>query len=296
MISTRTSVSSPHGWSNLTPPQSNVSSINLLQPLLEPCFGKSDVPSLQEQWAKVLSDYANELNQEPSSEKTKKQLSKLIESNQLNFRMNLALRILRDQMGHILRKDNVTPTASHALGAAAIVAEHHGSNDSIVATLLHDWPEEKNHLVAFTGLFLAFGWQVARMVWTCTDYVLGGYNPPNGEQRTRFLKKIQKHGTPETLHLLLAEKIDGIQSLERGIQKSNSAKEHLQSIQFRSGPLEYQAYMLAISDIASKKLPKDDALVKLFRTEFQNLVNLQDRTIEDIKETNSYKEFHKVIN
>lgn len=245
----------------------------------------------QEKWVALFKQSADAIIENSGPQAVCQELNKLIASEDLSWRMKMALRILRDQMSEIKRKDNRTPTAAHALGAAALVAKHNNKPDVVIAALVHDLPEERPYLGAFIKLFFALGWPVTNTVWLCTDYFRGAHNPVQVELRTRLLKKIHQRADRNTLHVLLAEKIDGVQSLIRGAKNADSAVDFLQNFSFRSGITEYEAYMLAIYKIAAKKLPPNDPLAQQFREDFGALLALEGRDLPFIEETSEHETY-----
>lgn len=85
----------------------------------------------------------------------------------LSFRCDQALHCAADQHRHQAMKGGQIPYMAHILGVAGIVALYGGTEDEIIAALLHDTVED-------TGLTLddigtQFGANVAEIVAGCTD-------------------------------------------------------------------------------------------------------------------------------
>jgi len=69
------------------------------------------------------------------------------------------------------RKGSGIPYVNHLLGVAAIVGEAGGSEDQVIAALLHDAVEDQGGLETLEEIRKRFGEAVADMVMSCTDTV-----------------------------------------------------------------------------------------------------------------------------
>ena len=76
-----------------------------------------------------------------------------------------AARLHRDQT----RKGTGTPYITHLLAVAAIVGENGGTEDEVVAALLHDAPEDQGGEERLEDIRTQFGDAVAKVVVGCTD-------------------------------------------------------------------------------------------------------------------------------
>src|ERR671932_1999797 len=76
-----------------------------------------------------------------------------------------ATRLHRDQT----RKGTDTPYITHLLAVAAIVGENGGTEDEVVAALLHDSPEDQGGRERLKEIRERFGDAVAEIVDGCTD-------------------------------------------------------------------------------------------------------------------------------
>ena len=66
-----------------------------------------------------------------------------------------------------VRKGNGAPYVTHLMAVAACVGEHLGTEDQVIAALLHDAIEDQG--VSADELSARFGDEVARIVVACTD-------------------------------------------------------------------------------------------------------------------------------
>jgi len=69
------------------------------------------------------------------------------------------------------RKGSDIPYVNHLLGVAAIVGEAGGTEDQVIAALLHDAVEDQGGLATLAEIRERFGDAVADMVMSCTDTV-----------------------------------------------------------------------------------------------------------------------------
>jgi len=76
-----------------------------------------------------------------------------------------AARLHRDQT----RKGSGIPYVNHLLAVAAIVGENGGSEEEVIAALLHDAPEDHGGRARLEEIRERFGDEVAEIVAACTD-------------------------------------------------------------------------------------------------------------------------------
>ena len=93
-----------------------------------------------------------------------------------------AARLHRDQV----RKGTSTPYITHLLAVASIVGENGGTEDEVVAALLHDAPEDQGGEVRLREIRAQFGEGVADIVDGCTD-TYETPKPPWRERKERYL-------------------------------------------------------------------------------------------------------------
>lgn len=91
--------------------------------------------------------------------------------------LEYASRLHRDQC----RKGTNTPYITHLLAVASIVGENGGTEDEVIAGLLHDGPEDQGGLTTLEAIRARFGDTVAEIVDGCTDT----YEEPKPEWRER---------------------------------------------------------------------------------------------------------------
>jgi (p)ppGpp synthase/HD superfamily hydrolase len=67
------------------------------------------------------------------------------------------------------RKGTDTPYVTHLLAVTAIVGENGGTEDEVIAALLHDGPEDQGGKERLKDIRARFGDEVAKIVDGCTD-------------------------------------------------------------------------------------------------------------------------------
>jgi (p)ppGpp synthase/HD superfamily hydrolase len=94
---------------------------------------------------------------------------------------------------HLLqrRKGKGQPYVGHLLGVAAIVIQHGGGEDEVIAALLHDAVEDQGGLPRLDEIREKFGERVARIVDGCTDsYEVSGEKREWGERMRAYIEKV----------------------------------------------------------------------------------------------------------
>lgn len=102
--------------------------------------------------------------------------------DKLQRALEYASRIHRDQY----RKGTRIPYITHLLAVAAIVGENGGTENEVVAALLHDAPEDQGGLATLEDIRARFGDEVAEIVEGCTD-TYDDPKPPWRERKETYL-------------------------------------------------------------------------------------------------------------
>jgi (p)ppGpp synthase/HD superfamily hydrolase len=104
---------------------------------------------------------------------------------------------------HQRRKGKGQPYVGHLLGVAAIVIQHGGGEDEVIAALLHDAVEDQGGLPRLDEIREKFGERIARIVDGCTDsYEVSGEKREWGERKRAYIEKVA--GAPEDIRLVSA--------------------------------------------------------------------------------------------
>ncbi len=103
--------------------------------------------------------------------------------------------------GDQYRKGTGVPYVTHLLAVAAIVGENGGTEDEVVAALLHDAPEDRGGEARLDDIRVRFGERVAEIVAGCTDtYEVP--KPPWRERKEQYLAHLAT--APEPVRLVSA--------------------------------------------------------------------------------------------
>lgn len=127
-------------------------------------------------------------------------------------RVDDALAFVAEAFRKKLRKGTGTPYLAHLLAVSALVAEHGGDEDQIVAALLHDTLEDIDGVTA-DDIERRFGSRVAELVVGLSDTTTRP-KPPWQERKQRYLAHLR--GEAPTLKLVsAADKLHNARSLVR---------------------------------------------------------------------------------
>ena len=128
-------------------------------------------------------------------------------TEKLNDALVYAADVHRDQT----RKGTSVPNVTHLLAVAAIVGENGGTEDEVVAALLHDAPEDAGGEARLKDIRLRFGAAVAGIVAGCTD-TYEDPKPPWRERKEAYLAHLAKAPKPVRL-VSAADKLHNARSI-----------------------------------------------------------------------------------
>ncbi|MFN8178673.1 MAG: HD domain-containing protein [bacterium] len=125
----------------------------------------------------------------------------------------LASRLHRGQR----RKGTDVPYLFHLLAVAALVAEHGGDEDQVVAALLHDAIEDAGGTVAREEIRRRFGEDVAALVDGCTDADTVP-KPPWRARKERFVARVAD-ASPRLRLVVAADKLHNADATLRDLRR-----------------------------------------------------------------------------
>ena len=127
----------------------------------------------------------------------------IIENSVLTNRFVEALGYAAELHLHQRRKGKGQPYVGHLLGVAAIVIQHGGGEEEVIAALLHDAVEDQGGLPRLDEIRTKFGERVARIVDGCTDsYEASGEKREWGERKHAYIERVAHE--PEDVRLVSA--------------------------------------------------------------------------------------------
>ena len=91
--------------------------------------------------------------------------------------------------GEQKRKGSGVPYITHLMAVAALVGEHGGDEDLVIAALLHDAVEDQGGQETLSRIRQRFGERVARVVEACSDTDVVP-KPPWQERKERYIEHL----------------------------------------------------------------------------------------------------------
>ena len=123
---------------------------------------------------------------------------------------------------HQARKGTSVPYVTHLLAVAALVGESGGSEDEMIAALLHDAVEDGGGLPLLEEIQKIFGKAVAEIVEGCTEEFSGNGKSPWLERKQAYLTRLAE--APLTvLRVTCADKLHNAQSISHELKAQGPA-------------------------------------------------------------------------
>lgn len=110
-----------------------------------------------------------------------------------------------------VRKGTETPYVTHLLAVAAIVGENGGTEDEVVAALLHDAPEDRGGEQRLADIRARFGDEVAGIVAGCSD-TLEVPKPGWDERKKKYVEHV-RHATISVRLVSAADKLHNARAI-----------------------------------------------------------------------------------
>lgn len=149
------------------------------------------------------------------------------------------------------RKGSGVPYVSHLLGVAALVIEDGGSENEIIAALLHDAVEDQGGLARRDEIQSLFGDEVTRIVDGCTD----SWETPKPPWRQRKEEHIDKlrGAPPDVLRVAVADKLHNSRSILADLRRDGDVIWE----RFRGGKEGTLWYYRTLRSLFAKEKPGD---------------------------------------
>jgi (p)ppGpp synthase/HD superfamily hydrolase len=110
------------------------------------------------------------------------------------------------------RKGTKIPYMGHLLAVAAIVIDDGGSQDEVIAALLHDAAEDQGGEKTLDEIRAAFGDDVAGMVRALSDTTVKP-KPPWRERKEKYLAHLESVEDTRVLRISLADKLHNARAI-----------------------------------------------------------------------------------
>jgi (p)ppGpp synthase/HD superfamily hydrolase len=113
---------------------------------------------------------------------------------------------------------------SHLMAVAALVMEHGGDDDQVIAALLHDAPEDCGGRRILRRIRRKFGRRVAGIVRECSDSLKRNRRKkkPWCERKTLYLSHLRE-ASAEALLVSLADKVHNLRSILRDFRDTGDS-------------------------------------------------------------------------
>ncbi|MFW6773181.1 HD domain-containing protein [Nocardioides sp. CPCC 205120] len=177
--------------------------------------------------------------------------------------VGLAAHLHRGQV----RKGTQVPYVSHLLSVAALVAEDGGTEDQVIAGLLHDAAEDQGGEATLTVIAERFGAGVAELVRACSDSIdeAGAEKAPWKERKEAAIAHVADVPA-EALLVLAADKLHNTRSTEADRAFHGSGV----WTRFKAGRDGFLWYHLAELLVLEERVPESRS-VRLLRRELSGL-------------------------
>lgn len=155
-------------------------------------------------------------------------------SKRFDEAFQFASEVHRDQT----RKGTGVPYLTHLMAVAALVGEHGGDEEQMIAALLHDAMEDQG--VTREELVRRFGARVAGIVEGCTDSTAQP-KPPWRQRKEAYVAHLRQAG-PETRLVSVADKVHNARSILSDLRTEGPTV----WMRFTAGPQEVLWYYRAL--------------------------------------------------
>jgi (p)ppGpp synthase/HD superfamily hydrolase len=118
--------------------------------------------------------------------------------------------------GNQVRKATRVSYLTHLMAVAALVGESGGTEDEVIAALLHDAVEDGGGAPILASVRATFGPEVADIVQGCTDDDSGGEKAPWLERKRAYMAHLVGAPLP-VLRVSCADKLHNARSVERDL-------------------------------------------------------------------------------
>ncbi|MBY0405692.1 MAG: HD domain-containing protein [Cyanobacteria bacterium] len=187
-----------------------------------------------------------------------------------------ALEWARTQHQNQIRKDTGAPYLCHLLDVAGTVALMGGSEEALIAAVVHDFPDDANETQGLKDIENRFGNSVASLVSTVNFPFLKNWMT----SRESHLKKIQTLDTQlaenqEALKITLADKLHNLKTLNRSLREKGPSTWDL----FYGSRNDQVWFYRSILAVLKAKMPPSPEIKQLET----KVLELEDIAFTDIK-------------
>jgi GTP pyrophosphokinase len=124
--------------------------------------------------------------------------------------------------GSQVRKGTAAPYLTHLLAVASLVGESGGTEDEVIAGLLHDAVEDGGGAPVLDEIQAAFGFEVAAIVKSCSDDDSVGEKAPWLERKRTYMAHLVQAPLP-VLRVVCADKLHNVLAIAKDMRISGVA-------------------------------------------------------------------------
>jgi (p)ppGpp synthase/HD superfamily hydrolase len=134
-------------------------------------------------------------------------------------RLAQAFAFATERHGRQLRRGTSIPYVTHPIAVCALVGEHGGTEDEMIAALLHDTVEDTGGIEVLEQIRRRFGDQVADLVKDCSDDTATRpeERAPWLARKTRYLEHIAC-AAPGLLRISIADKLHNLDAIAADLE------------------------------------------------------------------------------
>jgi len=111
-----------------------------------------------------------------------------------------------------VRKGTRIPYLSHLMGVASLVLEHGADEDTAIAALLHDAPEDRGGYAMLAQIKARFGDRVEKIVEGCTD-TFEDPKPKWVQRKEAYIAHLREHADLSTCLVSAADKLHNARAI-----------------------------------------------------------------------------------
>jgi (p)ppGpp synthase/HD superfamily hydrolase len=139
------------------------------------------------------------------------------ESHALGDRFTNALEYVSYVHAAQRRKASDIPYVGHLLGVASILIDAGGTEDEVVAGLLHDAVEDQGGKQRARDIAARFGQRVAQIVVDCSDAIPepGVQKEPYAQRKSKYREHLRRCSDPSVYLVSAADKLHNLRSMLR---------------------------------------------------------------------------------
>lgn len=123
-----------------------------------------------------------------------------------------------------VRKGTTIPYVAHLLGVTSLVIEHGADEDTAIAAVLHDAPEDQGGRLMLDQIRVRFGERVARIVEGCTD-TFDDPKPPWLSRKEAYIRHVLDDAIIEGCLVSAADKLHNARAILHDLRVTSDPRD-----------------------------------------------------------------------